>query len=111
MARTLIEVDKTSKGGLDFIIDTAVDSANGMEFVNSGNEIMFVENSDTVDHTVTVDYKMDKFGRDGNDQIVVPAGKTFALGTFYTQLYNQNKNKVLIDFDASTGLAVAVVQV
>jgi hypothetical protein len=112
MARTEIPVDVVSEIGVDFLIDTAADSANGMQYSNTGRELLLVKNGSASSVNVTVDMKQDGYGRDGSKVIAVAAGATKAIGTFWPELYNQgDKNqKVFVDFSAATSVTVAVVQ-
>jgi hypothetical protein len=110
MARKLIPVDNLTLSGLAINPVTTMDAANGMQFVNTGREIMIAKNTDTVAHTLTIDFAPDRFGRDGSEEISVVAGETLASGLFLPELYNQ-VHKVLFDVDADTGMTVQIIKV
>ena len=67
-----------SLGSLDLVF--ASDPANGDQFQILGTEILLVQNSDTVEHTFTVDSTPDRIGRtaDLTDYPVAP-GQVVAL--------------------------------
>ncbi|OYD08546.1 hypothetical protein [Paludifilum halophilum] len=109
MARTAIPVDSPTTNGILLQVDTTIDQTNGMEFTNTGREVLLVENTGTGALTVTLDYAPDRFGRDGQKSVTLQEGETKVIGPFDRDLYNQN-NKVYVDFDAATG-NVAVVKV
>lgn len=109
MARTLIPVDSVSNEGISLVIDTAGDSVNQHAFVNTGKEVLFSKNDDTVDHTITVQYKEDEYGRDGSDIVTVAAGDTVCIGNFNKELYNHG-NEVYVDLDADTGISLCVIR-
>jgi hypothetical protein len=110
--RTEILVDVVSESGIDFLIDTAADATNGMQFSNTGRELLLVKNGSASTVTLTLDMKQDGYGRDGSKVVTVAAGATKVIGTFWPELYNQgDKNKkVFVDFSAATSVTVAVVQ-
>jgi hypothetical protein len=111
MARTEIPVDVVSESGVDLLIDTVAD-ALGMQFSNSGRELLLVKNGGTASTNVTIDFKADGYGRDGSKVVAVAAGATKAIGTFWPELYNQGEKnqKVFVDFSAATSVTVAVIQ-
>jgi hypothetical protein len=109
MARTLITALESTADGLDFVIDQVADATNGMEFLNGGNELLFVKNAGTTSINVTVDFKADSYGRDGCKVVAVAAGATKVIGSFFPGLYNQN-SKVLVDFSADASVTVKVVK-
>jgi uncharacterized membrane protein YvbJ len=108
MARTLIAVEESTPDGLDFSIDTL--ATLQMDFYNTGRELLFVKNAGTASIDVVIDFKSDKYGRDGNKTVsVAGAGASKVIGSFLPGLYNQD-NKVLVDFSDVTSVTVKVVK-
>jgi hypothetical protein len=109
MARTNINVTDASKSGtvLSYV---AADAANGMEFSNSGEEVLHVKNSDTAGKTVTLKSVPCSHGRYGDLSITVAAGEERVIGPFDTHLFNQQNGKVNVDFSAATSVTVCVVK-
>lgn len=109
MARTIIPITTATNEGVVFDVSTPADATNGMAFVNTGREVLLVDNAGASSTTLTVDYKADRYGRDGSDSITIAAGEQRLIGTFNADLYNQ-KNQVHLDFSSATSVNVAVVK-
>lgn len=106
MPRTQIPIDAVNDSGIMFVADTAADTTNGNYFVNSGRELLFVENTGSSSVTITLDYVADQYGRDGTKVITVAAGVTKVIGPFAKDLYNQSGEQVYINASAACDYAV-----
>jgi hypothetical protein len=106
MARTQIPVDVSADGGAVFAIDTAADTTNGNYFINSGRELLFIENTGASSVTVTIDMMADSYGRDGSKMITVPAGEMRMAGPFPKVPYNQPGEQVHVNASGDCDFAV-----
>lgn len=106
MARTVIPVDSVSHNGAVFAIDTAADVTNGNYFLNSGVELLFVDNTDVSSITITIDYVADRYGRDGTKTHTVDPGTMKVIGPFTKDLYNQSGEQVYVNASAACNFAV-----
>lgn len=106
MPRTQIPVDVTSDAGAAFAIDTAADTTNGNYFINSGNELLIVENTGGSSINVTLQFAADPYGRTGTKVVAVPAGSKKVLGKFPKYLYNQAGDQVWVDFSGPCNVCV-----
>jgi hypothetical protein len=106
MSRTVIPIDISSDSGTVFVADTAANTTDGNYFINSGNEILFVENAGETSVTVTIDYVADRYGRDGTKTVSVAAGVTKMIGPFAKELYNQPGERVHVNVSAACDLCV-----
>lgn len=106
MPRTTITRSAVNLSGVDLTMEAA-DMLNGMQFQNNGNQVVLVDNLGVAPITVTIDFAPDRFGRDGNKIVTVPAGGQKFIGSFLTELYNQN-GYVYLDFSDDTSVTVGV---
>lgn len=106
MPRTQIPIDTTNDSGVVFIADTVADTTNGNYFINSGKELLFVENTGASSVTVTLDYVADSYGRDGTKVITVAASTTKVIGPFTKDLYNHPGEQVYINASATCDYCV-----
>ena len=115
MARTAITKQARSRSGLTAttqVIDASA-SPNGMSFVWSPTAEVVLANTDASSHTMTVALNVPV-----GDGITVP-GKAVTIPVTSTNLplivgpfdakYKQDDGNVYLNFDASTGLKIAVV--
>lgn len=117
MARTNIPLQALPAIGGAAITWTAADQANGMYFVNDGDSILMVRNTDASPHATTVSSVADVYGRTG-DLVATPvaiSGSNDGIAMFSrlpAHLFNQpGTNNCNVDFASATGMSVAVVQV
>lgn len=90
----------------------AVDQANGNQFQNTGREILHVKNTNGATRTLTVATPGSVDGLAVADPtFVIPAttGDKF-IGPFPPGVYNQNDGNVWLDWDASSGVTIAVLR-
>lgn len=114
MARTQIALTSVASAKEGAITFTAADAANGMYFVNDGRTVLIVKNADAATHTATVRSVPDPYGRTGDIAAATAAGATNVVGLLPTGLFNQTAagslGEVNVDFDASTSVTVAAIQ-
>jgi hypothetical protein len=106
MARTLIPLDSVDHSGIVFSIDSVADVTNGNYFLNSGAELLFVENNSVSSINITLDFVADRYGRDGSKVVAVAAGATKVIGPFSKDLYNQSGEQVYVNASAACDLCV-----
>lgn len=108
MARTVIAVADSSQSGTT-VTYVAADAANGMEFNNTGEELLRVKNADVANKTITIASPGQcNQGFSHDLVVVVEAGTEESIGPFPTARFNQTTNKVYVDFSAATSVTVAV---
>ena len=90
-------------------------AGGGDEFLNSGLEFLFVQNSSAGSHTVTVTAQVQSvhhqtFGTVSKSNIVrsVAAGAEVFIGPFRQAAFNDSNNKVQITYSGVTTLNVAI---
>jgi P pilus assembly chaperone PapD len=112
MPRTAVNiVDAPFQKEIDNLTTQAGDNTNGMEFSNSGREVIIVRNPTAGALTMTVVSVADKHGRTGDLSVVVPAAGTGFVGPLQPDLFNQaGTGKVHLNFSA-TGLTIAILRV
>jgi len=114
MPRTVIVEDVVAIAGVAETF-VAADQANGMMFVNAGSQLIHVKNTNVATRTVTFTTPATRAGLAIADPaIVIPANTgDLLIGKFPTAVYNQqsgaDKGKVYLDFDADTGVTIALV--
>ncbi|MFC5528472.1 hypothetical protein [Cohnella yongneupensis] len=109
MPRTNISVVDASPTGTTKTY-VAADAANGMEFVNTGEEFLEVKNGAGASMTVTIVSVPCSHGRTGDLVITVGAGAEVAIGPFVDYLFNQSNGKVNVNFSSATSITVAAVK-
>lgn len=112
MARTQITVQALPINGAAAVTFVSADAANGMFFVNDGDTQVMVRNTDASTHTVTIDSVADSAGRTGDIVTTVPITTGLVVSSRLSPaLFNQlGTNNCNVDFSASTGMTIAVVQ-
>lgn len=112
MARTNIPVQEVPLHGaaLDDVSFTAADATNDHEFVNTGREILVMNNGDASQRTATVVSVADENGRTGDQDLAPAAGEISVAGPFPTSLWNSTLGKVYVNLspgeDANVTFAV-----
>ncbi len=107
MPRTNISVVDSSQSGAT-VAYVSADQANGMDFANTGVELLRVKNTDASDKTVTIDSPGQcNQGFEHDLAVVVELGTEEVIGPFPTARFNQSDNKVHVDFSADTSVTVA----
>ena len=106
MARVTIARSTVTLSGLELATADA-NSADGMQFQNNGNQILFVDNGSGSSIDVTIDMAADQYGREGSKVVAVPAGEQRFIGPFPPTPFSQN-GYVTVDFSASEDVEVAV---
>lgn len=109
MPRTAIPINASVDEGIDLGLTLAIDNTNGMQFPNTGREVLFVKNTGGTSITVTLPFADDEFGRGGQKVVAVSATTTKVMGPFHPDLYNKS-GVVQADLSANTG-TVQVVKV
>lgn len=107
MPRTALTVQSLGLNGQLNATMTAADATNGMAFVNDGQTVLVVRNTDASAKTVTVKSVPDEWGRSGDVTCVVAASGVGILGPFTPAIFNQSDGTINVDFSASTGVTVA----
>lgn len=88
---TLVDPQGTVSAGAADLAWTAADVSNGNSFVMSGKEMIFVTNSDSVSHNVTISSAPDVLGRTKDiGPYAVGAGKVSVFGPFNTHGWRQS---------------------
>lgn len=119
MARTLIAANENAAhgGGINDLTFTAADATNDHYFPNNGKVRLLVRCTDASPHTVTIVSVTDRYGRDGDITLTVPAatganpGLAYA-GPFDPGLFSQrgadDLGNVHVDITDDTDLDFAV---
>lgn len=104
-----LTVQKTSKVGLTPVF-TAADVAGDL-FSNTGDVILYVKNDDASDKVVTIDSvrKCDQ-GFDHDIAVTITAGSEEMIGPFPTHRFNDDSQKVNVDYDAVTSVTLAAIK-
>ncbi len=106
MART--ELTKTTKpGGYSgtgtLLTMTAADTTNQNSFKATGQDLVVARNTDTADHTVTIESSNDRYGRQENiSTYSVPAGETHIFGPFPLHGWQQSDGHIYLEADSNT---------
>lgn len=86
-------------------------ASGGDEFVNNGNEFIYVKNGDGSPHTVTIATPATVDGLAVADrEVAVPAGEERIIGPFPKATYDDTAGKVQLTYDAVTSLTIAVLK-
>lgn len=108
MARINIAVADSSQAGTT-VTYVGADAVNGMEFFNTGEELLRVKNADVAGKSVTIASPgACNQGFNHDLVVVVDASTEKVIGPFPTARFNQATNKVNVDFSAATSVTVAV---
>lgn len=86
---------------------TAADNVAGDTFLNNGSVLLFVQNTDAADQTVTIEQVKDEYGRACPEPVTIPAGEFMVCGPFLPSITNQIGGKVLVNSSAATVLLAA----
>jgi len=85
--------------------------AAGNYFVNTGKELLVVQNNDTAAITVTIDSVTPcNYGFDHDVNVTVNAGETKYIGPFPVGRFNDDQRHVNITYSSTTNVQVAVIQ-
>lgn len=104
----LLTVADAARTGIDM---TGAAAAAGDHFPNTGKEVLFVTNGDSGSHSVTVAVQKQVDGQAATPRTVaVAAGKTFAVGPFPTDDYNDADGFVQLSYSATTSVTVKVLK-
>lgn len=105
----LLTVQSTSLAGLVNPTLSAA-AAGGDEFPNNGRTIVYIENADTVAHTVTIDSQAAcSQGFDHDAPVSVPAGGNARIGPFLKDRFDDPTRRVIVSYDAVTSVSVAAI--
>ncbi len=86
-------------------------AVGGDEFVNTGSELLIIENGDAASMTLTVVTQIMVDGEDLDDkEISVPAGERHLLGPWPENVYNDENGKVQLTYSSVTSLTVGVLK-
>lgn len=110
MARTAIAVQSVLPNKSAQLTYSAADSANGMNYPNTGKEELLVRNASGSSINVTITSVPCSHGRTGNIVQAVAAGAEAVLGPFDPLSWSQSDGTVWADFSASTSVTVALRQ-
>ena len=89
---------------------TEADTVNGNRFVNTGREILLVDNTGTDTVTVTVKSVADVFGRTGDAIRNVVAGTSAVFQMFPTAGWQQPDGYIYVDCTAVDDVKLAVIR-
>lgn len=94
------------------VVQTAMDAA-GVEFVNDGNTILLIENSDGAPHTVVAVGRASNrsFNHAIDASIVTTNAKESLCGPFPQELFNDSAGKVQLTLADATGMTAAAVRI
>ena len=114
MARTTLTVATTAASGTVITTGTAVDAANGNEFVNSGRELIEITNGVTQQVTATFitngTYSVGTTNYPISDlAVVIATGTQKACGPFDRTLFNSGTGTVQIDWTTATNVSARVI--
>ena len=89
--------------------DGVAAAAGGDQFVNTGSELLVIENGSGAQMTLTVTTTKQIDGEAVADKTVdIPAGERHLIGPFPPAIYNDNDNKVSLAYSSETSVTVAV---
>jgi hypothetical protein len=92
-------------------VSLAACAAGGDEFVNTGNEFIYIENGAVAAQTVTIATPATVDGLAVADRTVeVPAGENWIFGPFPVNTYNDGNAKVQLTYSAVATLNIAVLK-
>ncbi len=87
-------------------------AGGGDAFANSGQELLLITNADGSPHTVTIVTQVTSDGLAVTALAVVcAAGKTTAIGTFPTAIFNDTNGLVQLTYSAVTSMSAKVIKV
>jgi len=118
MARTALPVQRAPLGGgIQNVVFTAADAANGMIMPNDGRTVIVIRNNDVAAKTVTIVSVPDENNRNGDIALIVPAaaGGKPGIGisdVLPTALFNQQNadvGNVYLNFSAAANLDLAAI--
>ena len=113
MARTNIAIQNVDANEQLTPTFSAMDDVNDHDFVNTGRELVIVQNDDGSPHTVTIVSKGDPvYGRTGDLVKAVAAGAREIFGFLNPSGWNQAAGSLVhVDIDDDTSMTVAVCQI
>lgn len=116
-ARTRIAVQQAPENGQPFLttgayVFTAADATNGMDFENTGREIIVAKNGNASTRTVTILGITDENGRSSNVVHTVPAFATPVQGTIIGGPFPDGLfgSVCQIDINTAADLSLAVIR-
>lgn len=112
MARESLTIQSIVRTGLEPTYTAA--NADGHMFTNNqgGQRFVHVKNGDASPHTVTFPTPRTVHGLAVTDlAVAVPAGEERMIGPFPGSTFNQSDGTCHIDYDATTGMTIAVLTV
>ena len=98
------------QGSIDDITLTAADAGLAHEFVNSGNELLYIVNADASSKTTTIVSVPDSLGRIQDDVITTLAGGFSIAGPFVKSAWNQSTGVVNVNISDDTSLSFALIR-
>ena len=117
MARTSVTVQTTPRFGasLDDVTFTAGDAANDHEFVNDGNTLLLMKNTDASGKTATIPIVQNSrsLNKSGLTQTLTASGggsEICIAGPFDPDIFNQTGGVVHVDLTDDTGVSFAAVK-
>lgn len=118
--RTAIPVQAPAQfGGLQNVLLTAADAANGHIIPNDGRTVIIAVNNDVAAKTVTISSVPDENGRSGDIVLVVPAATGSVPGIAITDTLppalfsqqNADAGNIYLQVSAATSLKLAAVRI
>ena len=110
MARLEVASETITRSGLK-PTETLIPS-DGIKFLNTGNEFLYLQNTDTSAVTITLQIAITIDSQSvSNKTIVVPGGEFRFVGNFPTQWYNQAGGYVYIDASVEDKVKASVVKI
>ncbi len=106
MARTTLT--KTTKPGSYsgtgvLLTMTGADTTNQNQFKATGSDLIVARNTDTADHTVTINSTDDRFGRKEDISAYnIPAGETHIFGPLELHGWQQSDGYIYLEADSAT---------
>jgi hypothetical protein len=105
----MAQLNLVDKGELIFSA-ADLDGAGEDTFINNGRQKLLVKNDDTADITVIIQAQKEcEFGFLHDLEVTVPAGTTTVIDNIYVKHFNDENEKVHINYSATTFISVAVI--
>ena len=112
---SLINPQQIDKSGLNPVLTSA--AGGGDAFACSGKEVVYVENTDSAQHTVTIpaqkaNYNDAVYGKQDLDDITVtiPSGEFRLIAGVTPAAFAKDNGEAVINYDAATGIKIAILR-